>query len=132
LPAASYVVRSGTNIAEYARTHGGLDDHSPIFLKNGYIIVNFDIEPIQNGDVNHPHLQYIHAPLMNQWQLEGFSGNVQDPFGNRFSLLDGDVVFYNADKSSKRGFLNKEDGLAPSIGCGCRGSGHKDQLMRKG
>lgn len=104
LPAAPYVVRSGTNIAEYARTHGGLDDHSPIFLKNGYIIVNFDIESIQNGDVDHPHLQYIHAPLMNQWQLEGFSRNIQDPFGNRFSLLDGDVVFYNADKSSKNDF----------------------------
>ncbi len=104
LPAAPYVVQAGVNIAEYGRTHGGLDDQSPIFLKNGYIIVNFEIESIQNGDVNHPHLQYIHAPLMNQWQMEGFSRNILDPYGNQFNLLDGDVVFYHADKYSKNDF----------------------------
>ncbi|MEB9896264.1 DUF5704 domain-containing protein [Bacillus cereus] len=107
LPADPYVVKVGTNIAEYGRTHGGLSDESPIFLKDGYIIVNFNIETIRNADLKNPHLQYIHAPLMNQWQLEGFHRNIQDSYGNKFSVLDGDIVFYNADKSSRDDFSSQ-------------------------
>jgi len=83
-------------------------------LKNGYIVVNFDIESIQKADLLKPHLQYINAPLMNQvvdgvqrrnqWQMEGFNNNIVDSFGNRFKLNDGDVVFYNANKSSRDDF----------------------------
>lgn len=82
----------------------GLDEHSSVFLKDGYIIVNFDIETIQKGDTDHPHLQYIHAPLMNQWQLEGFQQQFNDPWGFLFQLQDGDVLFYHANKSSRDDF----------------------------
>lgn len=82
----------------------GLDEHSSVFLKDGYIIVNFDIETIQKGDTDHPHLQYIHAPLMNQWQLEGFQQQFNDPWGFQFQLQDGDVIFYHANKGSRDDF----------------------------
>lgn len=82
----------------------GLDEHSSVFLKDGYIIVNFDIETIQKGDTDHPHLQYIHAPLMNQWQLEGFQQQFNDPWGFLFQLQDGDVLFYHANKGSRDDF----------------------------
>lgn len=95
------------NVAEYGRTHGGLDSKSPIFLKNGYIIVNFNIESIQQGNLKNPHLQYIHAPLMNQWQLEGFNRSIQDAYGHRFALKDGDILFYHADKSSRDDFSSQ-------------------------
>ncbi|WP_405170993.1 DUF5704 domain-containing protein [Paenibacillus sp. FSL H8-0280] len=104
LPAEPYVVQAGTNLAEYGRTHGGLDAKSPIFLKNGYIVVNFNLESIQEGNLGAPHLQYIHAPLMNQWLLEGFQRQVEDSYGNSFTLRDGDVVFYHADRSSRDDF----------------------------
>nr|WP_260866459.1 DUF5704 domain-containing protein [Paenibacillus xylanexedens] len=104
LPAEPYVVQAGTNLAEYGRTYGGLDAKSPIFLKNGYIVVNFNFESIREGNLAAPHLQYIHAPLMNQWLLEGFQRQVQDSYGNSFSLRDGDVVFYHADRSSRDDF----------------------------
>ncbi|PQP80384.1 hypothetical protein C0Q44_28605 [Paenibacillus sp. PCH8] len=104
IPAAPYVVPAGTNLAEYGRTNGGLTDKSPIFLKDGYIVVNFDIESIQNGKVNDPHLQYIHAPLMNQWKLEGYQNSILDSFMKRYNVKDGDVMFYNADKSSRDDF----------------------------
>ncbi|CAM3660632.1 MULTISPECIES: DUF5704 domain-containing protein [Paenibacillus] len=99
LPAAPYVVPKGFNLAEYGRTHR-LDDHAPVFLKDGYIIVNFNIETIRNQDLNHPHLQYKNAPLDNQWRMEGFQPSFVDPYGATFSLLDGDVVFYHANLSS--------------------------------
>lgn len=99
LPAAPYVVPKGFNVAEYGRTNR-LDDKSPIFLRNGYIIVNFKLETIRNQKLNEPHLQYKDAPLSNQWQIEGFKRSFVDPYGTAFSLLDGDVVFYHANLSS--------------------------------
>ncbi|GIP21568.1 DUF5704 domain-containing protein [Paenibacillus sp. J22TS3] len=104
LPADIYAVPAGTNLAEYGRTHGGLTNRSPIFLKHGYLIVNFDIETIDQGNSKEPRLQYIHAPLMNQWQLEGYSRKIVNPYGQRYSLLDGDALFYHADKSSRDDF----------------------------
>lgn len=99
LPAAPYVVPKGFNLAEYGRTNR-LDDRSPIFLRDGYIIVNFNIETIRNQQVNQPHLQYIHAPLSNQWRREGFQHRFVDPYGATFHLQDGDVVYYHANLSS--------------------------------
>ncbi len=108
LPAAPYVVSKGLNIAEWGRTHGGLDEKSPIFLKDGYIIVNFNIETIQDGDTKNPYLQYINAPEMlptgSQWKLEGFRSLVRDAYGYQYQLLQGDVVFYHANKSSRDDF----------------------------
>ncbi|WP_379321259.1 DUF5704 domain-containing protein [Paenibacillus puldeungensis] len=105
LPSDLYAVAAGTNVAEYGRTHGGLTDKSPVFLKNGYIVVNFNIETVRNGEISSPYLQYIHGPLMNQWHgMEGFARTVRDPYGRTFSLRDGDVVFYHADKSSRGDF----------------------------
>ncbi|MFL0556314.1 DUF5704 domain-containing protein [Paenibacillus barengoltzii] len=105
LPAELYAVPAGTNVAEYGRTHGGLTDRSEIFLKKGYIVVNFNIETVRNGETEKPYLQYIRAPLMNQWTgMEGFARSVVDPYGRRFTLKDGDVAFYHADLSSRDDF----------------------------
>jgi len=104
LPAAPYVVPAGYNIFEYGRTHQGLTDSSPIFLKNGYIVVNFQIETYRSGE-KLPYLRYYRlpgdsTPLDNQWQMEGFSNVIGDKYGHRFASPDGDVAYYHADKSS--------------------------------
>lgn len=107
IPAAVYAVRKGTDLAEYGRRNR-LDEKSPIFLKNGYITVNFNIETIRNGNLNSPHLQYIHGPLNNQWwDMEGFDNTDgrrdhlrTDPYGVQFRVEDGDVIFYDANRSS--------------------------------
>jgi len=118
LPAAPYIVKAGESLKEYHQKNGKLDDKSQIFLqnryKNGYILVNFDIESIRDGKLNEPHLQYIHAPEMNkmignekrknQWEMEGFQSKVQDAYGNMFELKDGDMVLYHANKSSRDDF----------------------------
>ncbi|WP_256719741.1 DUF5704 domain-containing protein [Paenibacillus glucanolyticus] len=104
LPGDPYVVRAGENLAEYSRKNGALTKRDPIFLKDGYIVLNFNIESIKNGNLSQPHLQYINAPLMNQWRMEGYNRSVQDSWGRTFTLKDGDIVFYNADKSYKDDF----------------------------
>ncbi|WP_327195435.1 DUF5704 domain-containing protein [Paenibacillus alvei] len=105
LPAKTYAVPKGTNLAEYGRTHR-LNDKSPVFLKKGFIVVNFNIETIRNQDSSHPHLQYINTkfPNANQWKREGFKYQLTDPYGMKTQLNDGDVVFYHADKSSTDDF----------------------------
>lgn len=105
LPAAVYVVPKGTNLAQYG---GRLDDKSKVFLKDGYIVVNFTIETIRNGDTSNPYLQYIrrsNSPYYgvydNQWRdMEGFKSSFTTPYGVTFGSVDGDVLYYNADKSS--------------------------------
>ncbi len=110
LPADVYAVPKGMNLEPIARQNK-LDESSDIFLKNGYIVVNFNIESLRNGNTQAPHLQYIHAPLMNQWQLEGF--NRPPAFNNstndiiRWPLKDGDILFYDADLSSRNDFQSQ-------------------------
>lgn len=105
LPANVYVVAKGIIPAAYGRTHQGLTEQSPIFLKDGYIVVNFNVESIREGKDSQPHLQYIHAPLMNQWRdMEGFLRTTQDPYGRSYTVMDGDVLFYEADQSSRDDF----------------------------
>ena len=99
LPAAVKVVKSGTDLADYASKHT-LTDHSDLWLKNGYIVVNFNIETIQNGNLSAPYLQYLHGPWDNQWRMEGMRPSFTDVEGHVFEIRDGDVLYYHADQSS--------------------------------
>ncbi len=116
LPANVYAVPKGTDLAAYGRTHV-LDDKSPIFLKQGFIVVNFDLESIVDGNTKQPHLQYIHtgAGYNNQWwNQEGYDNSdgkrdhiVTDPYGVPYEVADGDVIFYDTDHSSYNDFTSR-------------------------
>ncbi|MCP3744125.1 DUF5704 domain-containing protein [Paenibacillus sp. A3M_27_13] len=103
LPADVYAVTKGTDLREVSRRQE-LNEHTDIFKKTGFIVVNFNVESLRQGDTEHPHLQYINGPLLNQWQLEGYRREIKDPYGHIFHLQDGDVVFYHADQSSRDDF----------------------------
>ena len=64
LPADVYIGEEGKNIARYGLQHR-LNKSHPIFLRDGYLVVNFNIESIQEGNVDQPHLQYIFGELSN-------------------------------------------------------------------
>lgn len=100
LPAKLYVVPQNSSVQEAGRV-GMLNENHPLFLNNGFIIVNFDIETINEGDVNNPYLHYYDAYYMSQWtDMEGFTSNFVDSYGNNFNLMEGDMIFYHADQSS--------------------------------
>lgn len=103
LPTDVYIVEEGNDIAGYGLQHR-LNKSHPLFLRDGYLIVNFNIESIQDGNIDQPHLQYIHGELSNQWKREGFKYNFIDPYGFTFPLIDGDVIFYHGDQSSTGDF----------------------------
>ncbi|MED3553247.1 hypothetical protein [Cytobacillus praedii] len=103
LPADVYIGEEGKNIARYGLQHR-LNKSHPIFLRDGYLVLNFNIESIQDGNVDQPHLQYIFGELSNQWKKGGFKYNFVDPYGYTFPLIDGDVIFYHGDQSSTDDF----------------------------
>ncbi|HEX3028145.1 MAG TPA: DUF5704 domain-containing protein, partial [Clostridia bacterium] len=98
LPDKCYAVPYGYNVMGYSKVHKGLDGKEPIWLKNGYIIVNFNISAFKNGELEHPYLSYYKAPYCNMWETEGFDYSKKDYSGANFTLSDGDTVFYYADK----------------------------------
>jgi hypothetical protein len=103
LPADVYAVTKGTDLRNESRNRE-LNEHTDIFKKTGFIVVRFNLESLRQGDTEHPHLQYINGPMLNQWQLEGYRREIKDPYGHTFHLQDGDVVFYHADQSSRDDF----------------------------
>ncbi|MGF9975477.1 DUF5704 domain-containing protein [Viridibacillus arvi] len=103
LPSKVYVVEKGKNVAG-AGVMNRLNENHPMFLKKGYIIINFDIETIRDGKINDPYLHYVNGNVSNEWKREGFKYSYTDPYGGVFNLIDGDVLFYHADKSADDDF----------------------------
>lgn len=104
LPNDLFAAPKGFDVAEYGRTHNGLNGKESFWLKDGYIIVNFRIETIRNGDFANPILSYGDAVWCNMFEREGFALSKTDSNGITFTLQDGDMVFYDTDKRSSDDF----------------------------
>jgi hypothetical protein len=106
VPNDMYVTPSGFDVSEYGRTHNGLDGNENFWLKEGYIIINFNIETVKEGDFsdpsnpNTPVLSYWASPNCNMFEREGFTYSKTDYHGSTFQLIDGDIIFYDTDKRS--------------------------------
>lgn len=98
LPSEVYAAPKGFNVIKYATDHG-ITYKESFWLKDGYIVVNFAIETIRDGE---SHLTYINPEnasdgYCNMWNREGFQYTKADNKGNTFHFLDGDYVLYYAD-----------------------------------
>ena len=95
LPVSCLAVPKGTDLSKMQN----LKRNSPVFLKDGYIIVNFrDISVINDDDFENPSLKYAgqHA---NGWQLEGYNKNQ-----GGWQLIEGDILAYYVDRRSSDDF----------------------------
>lgn len=108
LPSTLYICPKDYDIAGYAKEQGALDFSEDFWLKEGFIIVNFELETIQDGE---RHLSYINATneakgFCNMWKLEGGAMEKKDLYGNIFSFNDGDYALYyvSAGKSVKKDY----------------------------
>ena len=102
LPDKVYVVPSTmteNDIVNHSETQDGIDGSESFWLKDGYVIVNFEIQTIQNGDFSNPILDYYNG-LSNRWEKEGYDDSQIDYYGKTFQLEDGDIVFYHAGKKA--------------------------------
>lgn len=100
VPSQIYIVPKGFDLSKQF----SFKEDAPFLLRKGYLIVNFDVETVRNGDLDHPRLQYIHAPLTNQWKREGYGGQIRLPNGAAVQLRDGDILFYHGDKSAQQDY----------------------------
>ena len=113
LPFKIYVCEKGYDVADYAKNNNGIHFNEPFWLKDGYLIVNFEIETIINKE---RHLSYINADntskgYCNMWKLEGGVSAKQDSYGNTFSILDGDYVMYELASNKNVNFDYKTGGM---------------------
>ena len=100
LPASVHAVSKGISVEEYAKEQ--MISYNESFWKtDGYIVVQFDITTIQDGT---PHLNYKnvnHFPdgYCNMWKMEGYSNQKYDYQNTLFTLQDGDILFYELERS---------------------------------
>lgn len=108
LPSEIHVAPKGFDVYEYGRQHYGLDYQESFWKKDGYLLVNFAIETIQDGE---RHLNYINetnAPLgyCNMWKMEGFTYQKKDHRGKQYQFQDGDTIFYYLNRSAAKDYIS--------------------------
>jgi len=101
LPVDVYAVESGYDVYGYMQKYG-IDFSEKFWLKDGYIIVNFNIVTVDKEGKE--HLSYINASnyLNNghcsMWVTEGPSVEKTDSKGVTFNFKAGDFIIYYTDK----------------------------------
>ncbi len=89
LPADCLAVPKGTDLSKQRN----LTRSSPVFLKDGYILVSFkDIAVINNDHFEAPSLQYT-GKTGDGWALEGYN-----PDQGGWQLMSGDMLSYYVDQ----------------------------------
>lgn len=93
LPSKIYVTDKGTPVKEYCKENT-LNLKEDFWLKDGYLLLNFDIETIEE---NKRHLSYINevmegAGYCNMWKKEGFS--------YEYGFKNGDVGIFSLKESA--------------------------------
>ena len=99
LPSKLYACAKGFDVKGYANSKG-LNFSEEFWLKNGYIVVNFDIETVDDGELS---LSYNagYPETVNMFKREGAVLNKAASNGTVYDLAYGDVVFYDRSKAAE-------------------------------
>ena len=103
LPDDIYAVSADVNLTQYIKGKAGrLRQDDSIFLKGGYILVQFDILSMQDGAAN---LSYINSEnaekrgCCNMWKRQGFAYVRGFADGSVFKFTDGDMFLFDMEKT---------------------------------
>lgn len=99
IPTKVHAVPSGYDVRSYMRNHG-LDYSESFWLKDGYIIVNFNIITIdKNGKERLSYINgnnYLNNGNCSMWVTEGAIVQKTDHKGTQFTFKAGDyLIYYN-------------------------------------
>nr|WP_294486066.1 DUF5704 domain-containing protein [uncultured Anaerosporobacter sp.] len=108
LPSDVHVLPKAFDLNTYIKENGAIDYTEDIWLKKGYIIVNFNIVTYQEKKEK-GHLSYINKEnalkgYCNMWKLEGSQLAKTDAYGNTFEFKYGDYVMYDIEKSAAKDY----------------------------
>lgn len=96
-----YPVDAGIDLDRYIRQRGGrIGQRDPVFLRDGYLLVQFEVRSYPVNSAKTGHLSYANTTnsakgYCNMWRLQGFSYDRTDGFGNRFAFADGDCLLFD-------------------------------------
>ena len=96
-----YPVDAGIDLDSYIRQHGGrIGQRDPVFLREGYLRVRFEVRSYPAGSSQTGHLSYANTAnsakgYCDMWRLQGFSYDRTDGLGNRFVFADGDCLLFD-------------------------------------
>nr|WP_297937738.1 DUF5704 domain-containing protein [uncultured Lachnoclostridium sp.] len=98
LPSQVYVVPKNFDLVEAEETYGSFNFREDFWLKDGYIMVQFDIVTVKNGKrhLSYTNLANAKTGYCNMWRMEGFNYHKMDSDGVVWQLEDGDTFLYNA------------------------------------
>lgn len=100
-----YLMDADIDLDDYIRQRGGrIGQRDPVFLRDGYLLVQFEIRTYPAKLSGTGHLSYANisndaAGYCNMWRLQGFSYERTDCFGNRFVFADGDCLLFDTKYS---------------------------------
>lgn len=108
LPTNIHVAPSGYDVYGHLKKHG-IDYSEDFWLKDGYIIVNFNIETIdKNGKRNLSYINgsnYLNKGYCSMWVKEGGMIQKKDNKGVIFNFKAGDVVLFYTDKNYRDDYI---------------------------
>ncbi|WP_207644136.1 DUF5704 domain-containing protein [Acetivibrio ethanolgignens] len=96
LPASIHVVPKGYDVRTPATTVG-IDYKEDFWLKDGYLMLNFDIYTLNGGK---PRLRYGETNNCDMWQMEKKLGQKRDSSGKVISFQEGDFVLFDLDRTA--------------------------------
>lgn len=101
------VVDAQTDLDAYIRQNGGrIRQRDPVFLRDGYLLVQFEIRSCREG---HAHLSYSNLGnsekgYCNMWRMQGFLYERTDNRGSSFVFVDGDCLLFDLRRSLHRDY----------------------------
>lgn len=102
LPPDIYFVPYGTDMKSYVSSKGGrIRQDDPLFLQDGYLIVQFQIQSVSNQKL---HLDYVNVEnngraYCNMWKTEGFFYERVDNRGCVWKFSDGDMFVFDTKRT---------------------------------
>ncbi len=91
-------VDAGINLEEFLLNSGGrLKRNSPVFLKDGFLVVNLDIKSVDKEaeHLSYTNLQNFKDGYCNRLKMEGFKNKKTDSCGMTFDLSYGDLLVFD-------------------------------------
>lgn len=96
-----YLVDADIDLDSYIRQRGGrIGQRDPVFLRDGYLLVQFEVCSYPAGASQTGHLSYANTVnsakgYCDMWRLQGFMYDRTDCFGNHFAFADGDCLLFD-------------------------------------
>lgn len=107
LPSEIYICQKGFDVAAYAKVNNGLDMKEDFWLKNGYLLVNFEIQTVHEGErkLSYTNVENAANGYCNMWKLEGYQYAKIDNQEKIYHFKDGDTLFYYLKQSAGLDYL---------------------------